>query len=76
MGQREVFNPELYSIEVTLKMSIARVNMLRAHRIMTLAVFTDWQAAIRCTAHLDPGLVQQQERAINRHASTFHILCC
>ena len=33
-----------------------------------MAVFSDSQAAIRRTAHLDPGPGQQLARAINEHA--------
>ena len=37
-----------------------------------MAVFSDSQAAIRRTAHLDPGTGQQLARAVNEHARALH----
>jgi hypothetical protein len=37
-----------------------------------VAVFSDSQAAIRRTAHLDPGPGQQLARAINKHERALH----
>jgi len=39
---------------------------------MIVAVFSDSQAAIRRTAHLDPGQGQQLASAINEYASALH----
>jgi len=49
-------------------MSVARAEALRAHGVTTVAVFSDSQAAIRRTAHLDGRPGQQLARAINEHA--------
>ena len=67
-GQMEVFDAELWAIGVALQKSVARAETLRAHGVTTVAVFSDSQAAIRRTAHLDPGPGQQLARAINEHA--------
>jgi ribonuclease HI len=39
---------------------------------MTVAVFSDSQAAIRRMTHLDPGPGQHLARAINQHARALH----
>jgi len=64
----EVFDAELWAIGVALRKSVARAEALRAHGVTTVAVFSDSQAAIRRTVHLDPGPGQQLARAINEHA--------
>jgi ribonuclease HI len=68
MGRMEVFDAEIWAIGVALQKSVSRAEALRAHGATTVAVFSDSQAAIRQTAHLDPGPVQQLARAINEHA--------
>jgi hypothetical protein len=67
-GRMEVFDAQLWAIGVVLRKSVARAEALRAHRVTTVAVFSDSQAAIRRMAHLDPGPGQQLARAINEHA--------
>ena len=64
----EVFDAELWAIAVALRMSVTRAEALQAHRVTTVGIFSDSQAAIRRTAHLDPGPGQQLARAINEHA--------
>jgi len=63
-----VFNAELWAIGVALRKSVARAEVLRAHRVMTVAMFGDSQAAIRRTTHLDPGPGQHLARAISEQA--------
>jgi len=68
-GQMEVSDAELWAIEVTLRKPVARAEALRAHRVTRVAVFSDSQAAIRRTVHLDPGPGLQLARAINEHTT-------
>jgi hypothetical protein len=49
-------------------MSVARGEVLGAHRFMTVAVVNDSQESIRRTTHLDPWPGQHLTRAINKHA--------
>jgi len=63
----EVFDAELWAIGVALRKSVARAEALRTHGVTTVAVSSDSQAAIRRTAHLDPGPGQHPPRAINKH---------
>jgi len=67
-GRMEVFDAELWAIGIALQKSVTRAEALRAHGVTTVAVFSDSQAAIRRTAHLDPGPGQQLVRVINEHA--------
>ena len=63
-----MFDAELWAIGIALRKSVARAEELQAHRVTTLAIFSDSQAAIRWMAHLDSGPGQQLARAINEHA--------
>jgi ribonuclease HI len=67
-GRMEVFDAELWAIAVALRMSVINAKALRAHGVTTVGIFSDLHAAIRRTAHLDPGPGQQLARAINEHA--------
>jgi hypothetical protein len=58
-GRIEVFDAELWAIGVALRKSVAQAEALRTHGVTTVAVFSDSEAAIRRTAHLDPGPGQQ-----------------
>jgi len=71
-GRMEVFDAELWAIAVALRKSITRAEAQRSHVVTTVGIFSDLQAAIRQTAHLDPGPGQQLARAINEHA---RVLC-
>ena len=71
-GRMEVFDGKLWEIGVALQKFVAKAEALRAHGVTTVAVFSDSQAAIRQTAHLDPGPGQQLARAINEHARALH----
>jgi hypothetical protein len=65
MGQRQEFEAELWAIGVALQKSGVKAEALQAHGVSTLAFCSDSQAAIRWTAHLDPGPEQQVARAIS-----------
>jgi ribonuclease HI len=67
-GQMEVFDAELWGIPVALQRSVTGVEALRTHGVTILGIFRDLQAAIRWTAHLDPGPGQQRTRTMNKHA--------
>jgi len=71
-GWMEALNAELWAIRLGLRKSIASAEALRAPAVMTMAVFSDSKAAIRLTAHLDPGPGQQLPWAINEHAWVLH----
>jgi hypothetical protein len=64
----EVFDAKLWAIGVALRKSVARAEVLPAHGVKTVAVFSHSQAAIRRTTHLDPGPGQHLATAINEHA--------
>jgi len=64
----EDFDADLRAIWVALQKSIAKAEELWAHGVMTVAVLSDSQAAIRRTVYLDPGPGQYLARALNKHA--------
>jgi ribonuclease HI len=64
----EVFDAELWAIGLALGETVKRREILHEHVVKTVAVFSDSQAAIRRTAHLEPGPVQRLGRRINRSA--------
>lgn len=66
-----MFDSARWAIRVALQLSVARPEALRAHRVTTVTVLGDFQAAIRLMAHLDPGPGQQLARAMNKHQRTF-----
>jgi hypothetical protein len=68
----QVFDSERWAIGVALRKSVAKAESFRTHVVTTVAVFSDSQAAIRRTAHLDPGPGQQLPRTINEHARALH----
>jgi len=51
----EVFDAELWAIGLALGETVKRRERLQEHGVKTVAVFSDSQAAIRRTAHLEPG---------------------
>ena len=71
-GRMEVFHAELWAIGVALWMSVANAEALQAHGVTTVAVFSNSHAAIRRTAHLNPGPGQQLARAIHEHARALY----
>jgi ribonuclease HI len=64
----EVFDAELWIIGLSLEETIEKREILQRHRVKTVAVFSDSQAAIRRTAHLEPGPGQRLARQMNRRA--------
>jgi ribonuclease HI len=67
-GRMEVFDAELWAIGHALEVTIEKRETLQKHGVKTVAVFSDSQAAIRRTAHLEPGPGQRLARRINRRA--------
>jgi len=65
-GRMEVFDAELWAIGLTLHVAIEMRETLQKHGVKIVAVFSDSQAAIRRTAHLEPGPGQRLVRRINR----------
>jgi hypothetical protein len=51
----EVFDAELWAIGFALDETIKKRETLQRHGVKTVAGFSDSQAAIRRTAHLEPG---------------------
>jgi len=64
----EIIDAELWAIGLTLKMTIGKGETLPTHAPKTVAGFTDPQATIRRTAHLEPVLGQRLARQLNRRA--------
>ena len=54
-GQMEIFDAKLCMMGLALKVTIKNRETLQRHAVRTMAVFSDSQAAIRCTTHLAPG---------------------
>jgi ribonuclease HI len=65
-----VFDAELWAIGLALDVTIKKRKTLQGHGVKTVAVFSDSQAAIRRTAHLEPGPGQRLARRINRRAQS------
>jgi ribonuclease HI len=64
----EVFDAELWAIGIGLRKTVQRAEVLQVNAATTAAIFSDSQAAIQRTAHLDQGPGQQLARAINDNA--------
>jgi len=54
-GRMEVFDAELWGIGCVPEMTIEKRETTQRHGVKTVAVCSDLQAAIRPTAHLEPG---------------------
>ena len=67
-GQMQALDTELWAIGLALEETIDKREILQRHRVKTVAVFSDSQAAIRRTAHLELGPGQRLARQINRRA--------
>jgi len=67
-GHIEVFDAELWVIGLGLGEMVKGRYKLQEHGVKTVAVFSDWQAAIRRTAHLGEGPGQRLVRGINQSA--------
>jgi hypothetical protein len=64
----EVFDAELWAIGLAREVTIERRETLQRHGVKTVTVFSNSQAAIRRTAHLEPGPGQRLARRINQRA--------
>jgi len=68
LDEVEVFEAKLWAIGLALEETIEKRETLQRHGVKEVAVFSDSQAAIRRTAHLEPGPGQRLARGINRRA--------
>ena len=64
----EVLDAELWAIRLALDVAMEKRDTLQQHGVKLVAVFSNSQAAIRRTAHLEPGLGQRLARRINSRA--------
>ena len=67
-GCMEVLDAELWAIRLALDVAMEKRDTLQQHGVKLVAVFSNSQAAIRRTAHLEPGLGQRLARRINSRA--------
>ena len=51
----EVYDAKLRAIGLALRQSVRKRYTLQTYGVTKVAVFSDWQAAIRRTEHLEPG---------------------
>jgi hypothetical protein len=65
----EVFDTGIWAMRTALLKWFAILEVLHAHEVMTVAVYRESQAAIRCEDHLDLGVGQPLGREINKHGS-------
>jgi len=71
-GRMEDLDVDVRAPILELLKSVSRVEALRAHGIMSVAMCSDSQAAIRWTAHLDPWPGQHRARVNSEHARALH----
>jgi len=64
----EVFNTELWAIGLTPDVVIEKRETLHTHGGKMVAIFSDSQAAIQPTAHLEPGPKLRLAKPITRRA--------
>ena len=69
-GRMEVYDAELWAIGLALRESVRKRDRLQTHGVTKVAVFSNSQAAIRRTEHLEPGPAQPLARWINWSART------
>jgi len=65
-GRMEVYDAELWAIGLALWESVRKRDTLQTQTLTKVAVFSDLQAAIQRTQHLEPGPGQPLARLINR----------
>jgi len=65
-GRMQVSDAELWAIRLALQESVKNRDRLQTHRVTKIAVFSDSQAAIRRTEHLEPGPGQHLGRWIRQ----------
>jgi len=66
----QIFDAELWAIGLALDVTIEKRETLQIHGVKRMAVFSDSQAAIQRTAHLQLGPGQPLARRIKRRAWT------
>jgi ribonuclease HI len=66
----EVYDAKLWAIGLTLRESVKKRDTLQIHGVMKVAAFSDSQAAIQRTEHLEPGPGQPLARWIDQSART------
>jgi hypothetical protein len=71
-GRKEVFDAKLEAIGHALDLAIENRETLQKHRMETVAIIRDPQAAIQHTAHLDPRPGLRLPRLINSRAQSLH----
>ena len=71
-GQMEVHDAVRWAIGLALRESVRRRDTLQTHRVTTVTVFSDSQAGIRSTEHLEQRPAQALARWINQSARTLH----
>ena len=69
-GRMEVHDAELWAIGLAPQKSVRKRDTLQTHGVTKVAICSDSQAAIRRTAHLEPGPAQPLARWINWSAKT------
>jgi ribonuclease HI len=69
-GRMEVYDAELWAIGLALPESVMKRNTLQTDGVTKVGVFSDLQAAIRRTEHLELGPGQTLAMWINRSART------
>jgi len=67
-ARMEIFEAELWVISLALDVTIEKRETLQIHGVKMVPVFSNSQAAIRRTAHLEPGPGQRLARRINSRA--------
>jgi len=69
-GRMEVYDAELWAIGLALRESVKKTDTLQTHGVTKVAVFSESQAAIRRTEHLEPGPGKHLARWIDQCART------
>lgn len=71
-GRMEVYDAELRRLGLTLRESVRKRDTQQTHSVMQVAIFSESQAAIRQTDHLELWPGQPLTRWIIRSARTLH----
>ena len=71
-GRMEVYDAELWAIGLALRESVRKRERLQTNGVTKIAVFSDSQAVIRRTEHLEPGPGQHLARWISQCARNLH----
>jgi len=74
-GRMEVYDAEMWAIRLTLREAVKKRDTLQTHGVTKVAVYSELQAAIRQTEHLEPGPGQPLARSIHHSARTLCKAC-